>query len=75
VKIVTGTCIELCVYICHLLLFVKISLFQMQKQCYVVLSAVTKSVEIQRAGFTSYNILYTFVCFSYVAIYRMAERP
>jgi hypothetical protein len=48
VKRVAGTCIELCVYICQLLLFVKISYFQCRNS-YVVLSAITKSVEIQLA--------------------------
>jgi hypothetical protein len=45
VKRVAGTCTELCIYICQLLLFVKISYFQ----CNVVLSTITKYVEIQRA--------------------------
>jgi hypothetical protein len=52
VKRVAGTCIELCVYTCQLLLFVIIDiLLPTQKQCYVVLSTTTKSVEIQRDVF------------------------
>jgi hypothetical protein len=43
VKRVAGTCIELFVYICQLILF------PMQKQCYVVLRTIAKSVEIQGA--------------------------
>jgi hypothetical protein len=48
VKRVAGTCIELCVYICQLLRFRYVIVFPIQKQCYVVLSTITKSVEIQR---------------------------
>jgi hypothetical protein len=48
VKRVAGTCIELCYYICQLLLFVLISYFQC-RNCYFVLRTITKSIEIQRA--------------------------
>jgi hypothetical protein len=49
VKRIAGTCTELCVYICQLLLFIQDFLFPMQKQCYVVPSTITKSTEIQWA--------------------------
>jgi hypothetical protein len=50
VKRVAGTCIELCVYISQFIInFYYDILFPMQKQCYVVPSTITKSVEIQWA--------------------------
>jgi hypothetical protein len=48
VKIVAGTCIELCNNICQLVLFVKISFFQCGNS-YFVLNTITISVDIQRA--------------------------
>jgi hypothetical protein len=49
VKRVAGTCIELCVYIFQLLLFVKISYFRCRNSVLLCLSTITEYVEIQRA--------------------------
>jgi hypothetical protein len=47
VKRMAGTCIELCLHLS--VITFRYILFPMQKQCYVVPSTVTKSVEIQWA--------------------------
>jgi hypothetical protein len=48
VKRVAGTCIDMCLHL-SVVTFRYDILFPMQKQCYVVLSTITKSAEIQWA--------------------------
>jgi hypothetical protein len=74
-KRVAGTCIELCLHLSGITFRCDI-LFPMQKQCCVVPSTITKSVEIQRAHTNTVNSRLSGLVGKYTTgCSRMIETP